>query len=244
MTKAAGQRQATHSEASARALLRERRSQVEIDSLLITTRLVLAASPFLRELFSGFDWVAETRARLTHVEDPPPAVLKALDLGPVTEEETAHLAELPAAETMRDQINAALEFAGAVRRARDLLPATAMFGRGGTGWPAALSAFAKMPPEDLAAGILLIGSASGFCAKFSATEAMAFAVLTHVEGPTAEPEQRLNTWSKRLLRVAKHIDPTLVNLGKAHFEIVSRRVAKLGDGAAVAVTRAFDRMSE
>lgn len=223
--------------------LREQRSQVEIDSLLITARLVLAASPFLRELFSGFDWVAETRAAITHVEDPPAAVLKALDLGPVTQGETAHMAELPGAETMRDQINAALEFATAIRRARNLLPATAMFGRGGTGWPAALSAFAKMPREDLAAGVLLIGSASGFCAKFSATEAMAFAVLAHVEAPTEEPEQRLNTWSKRLIRVAQHVEPTLVTLGKAHLEIVARRVAKVGEGAATAVTEAFDGLT-
>lgn len=218
----------TQSREAARACLLARHSETEIAALLITSEFLHRVPAFLRELIEGVEWLRDTRARLTGVDDPPGSVLTAIALGELTDEDSARVAEMSDGKAMFDQINAALKLAESVRRARQLLPQTAMFGRREAA-PGKLKALARMPVVDLLAGLLLSTEQAGFSPKFTATEAMAFAVLAGVEPLTDDPTQRLNTWSKRLLRMAKYVRPWIVDLSKVHLQIVARRVTKLAE---------------
>ncbi len=222
----------TESREAARACLLDGHGEAELSALLVTAELLHRVPGFLRQLLVGIQWVGDVRARLTHIDDPPEPVRTALALGAVSSDDASGLTDMPGGRAMLAQINAGLQLAESVRRARELLPKTTMFGRGGEG-PKKLLALSRMPPIDLVALVLLIATRAGFSSRFSATEATAFAVLAGFEAPTDDVERRLNTWSKRLRRMETHLNQPLVDLGRVHLQIISRRVGKLAEGEAV-----------
>ncbi len=143
--------------------------------------------------------------------------------------------DIPKGAEMIAAMNSARELAICVKRARELLPKTALFVHPDSTPPDSLRDFARLAPEDFVAVLLVVSEKAGFGPKFTATEAMAFSVLSEVESPTEDSAQRLNTWSKRLLRNAKRADAPLVGLGRVFLQIMARRAPTLAAAEAIYV---------